>query len=392
MRPDLIGEDPQVLNLWKLGAALTGEMPLDTPIKSLMVYNSNPAIMISEQDKVLAGLAREDLFTVVSEHFITDTAKYADILLPATTQVEQEDIMFSWGHLYLSYNNKAIAPIGEAVSNTELFRRLAKLMGFGDDPYFTRSDEQMIAESVIWDNPALEGITLDELKKKGYMRLNKPAPDVYAPHAEGGFHTPSGKTEIKASAAAGGNFVVPLFRQGYGGKQIGGAVDSVPHYIPPRESPQTNPELAAHFPLSLISPKSHAFLSSSFGNMERQKSYSKDVRLVMHPHDAEPRSIVSGQNVRVFNGRGAFVAKVDVSEDILPGVVAAPAGFWRDKERANTVHAITSPNWADLGAAPTFSDLLVEVETIQQPRLSKGLIHDACSHRQLPALPLHRMR
>ena len=367
MRPDLLPEgEPQVLNLWKLGQALCGEHRLPTPIRSLMVYNSNPLITCPEQDKMLQGLEREDLFTVVSEHFVTDTAKYADIVLPATTQVEQEDIMFSWGHLYISYNNRAVEPLGEAVSNTELFRRLAKAMGFDDDPFFTRTDEELIEQSVLWDSPMLEGITLELLKGHGFARLNLPLADRYAPHAAGEFKTPSGKCEFKSSAAAGGNFVLPLFRQGYDGQQSGEPVDPLPHYIAPNESLHTARDLAARYPLSLVSPKSHAFLSSSFGNMPRQQRHARDQTLVMHPDDAKARLLTSGQKARIFNGRGAFEAIVTVTDDVMRGVVLAPVGYWRSELFANraTVHAVTSSAYADLGRAPTFSDILVEVEAM----------------------------
>ena len=370
MRPDLLPEgEPRVLNLWKLGQALTGELPLDPPIKSLMVYNANPVITTPEQDKVLRGLEREDLFTVVSEQFLTDTARYADIVLPATTQVEQEDIMFSWGHLYLSYNHKAIEPLGEAVSNSELFRRLARTMGFDDDPFFCRDDAQMIGESLVWDSPLLEGIALKDVMDRGYVRLNVPASDDYAPHAEGKFHTPSGRCEFRAAAAEGGNFVIALFRQGYDGQQLGDAVDPVPNYIPPNESTATRPDLASDFPLSLVSPKSHAFLSSTFANMERQAEHTGQQSLVMHSHDAQHRSLRSGQKVRVFNKRGAFEAMVTVTDDVAPGVVMAPVGYWRSKDFANrsTVHSVTSSAYADLGAAPTFSDVLVQVEPAGTP-------------------------
>ena len=159
MRPDLQPEKMRVLNSWRLGPALTGELGFDPPIKSLFVYNANPMAMVTEQTKLEKGLERDDLFTVVSEHFLTDTARYADIVLPATTQLEQKDIMFSWGHLYLSYNNAAIEPLGEAVPNTELFRRLAKAMGI-EDPSFYRTDDEMIEASLDWTNPVLQGITL----------------------------------------------------------------------------------------------------------------------------------------------------------------------------------------------------------------------------------------
>ena len=161
-RPDWIPEGTPVINQWRLGPALLGE--LDHKINSLFVYNSNPAVVAPEQDKILRGLARDDLFTVVSEHFITDTARYADIVLPATTQLEQFDLMFSWGHLYLTLNEPAIEPLGEAVPNTELFRRLAGAMGF-DDPFWRRTDEVMAQDALDWSSPVLEGIDLDSLRQ-----------------------------------------------------------------------------------------------------------------------------------------------------------------------------------------------------------------------------------
>ena len=362
MRPDLLPEEPRVLNQWKLGAALTGAMALDPPIRSLMVYNANPVVMVPEQDSVVQGLKREDLFTVVSDHFLTDTARFADIVLPATTQAEQEDIMFSWGHFYLSYNNAAVAPLGEAVPNTELFRRLAAAMGF-DDPVFRRSDAEQIQDAMMWDAPAMAGITLDRLKRDGYARLNLPSADDYAPHAEGNFPTPSGKCELRSSIAENGNFVVALFRQGYDGQQSGEPVDPVPHYIPPQESVQTNPELAKRYPLSLITPKSHAFLSSSFGNLPQQRRQAGEQAVTLHPDDAATFGIISGDRIRISNDRGAFEALAIVSDDIRQGVVVAPVGYWRSLSRSNsTVHALTSTRYADLGNAPTFSDNLVTVE------------------------------
>jgi len=192
LRPDLIRPGTRVINQWRLGPALTGELGLTPPIKALFVYNCNPVVVVPEQDKIVAGLSREDLFTVVSEQFPTDTTDFADIVLPATTQLEQFDIMYSWGHLYLSLNMPAIPPLGEAVSNTELFRRLAARMGF-DEPHFKRSDEQMARDALDWSAPALEGIDLDRLKRSGYARLNVGAPSRSARHAEGKFPTPSGK-------------------------------------------------------------------------------------------------------------------------------------------------------------------------------------------------------
>jgi anaerobic selenocysteine-containing dehydrogenase len=362
MRPDLQPEKMRVLNSWRLGAVLTGELGFDPPIKALFVYNANPMAMVTEQAKLEKGLEREDLFTVVSEHFLTDTAKYADIVLPATTQLEQKDIMFSWGHLYLSYNNPAIEPLGEAVPNTELFRRLAKAMGI-TDPSFFRSDDEMIEASLDWTNPALQGITLEDVKTKGYARLTVPAVDDWAPHREGNFPTPTGKCEFKSTITGGGNFVVPLFRQGYNGDQDGTPVDALPHYIPPNENPQTTPALAKRYPLSLITPKSHAFLNSNYGNLPAQIAQAGEEQSVfLHPNDAEPRGIVAGAPIRVFNDRGAFEAFASISPDVMPGVVMAPAGYWhRSNRKGATVHALTPPAYADLGRAPTFSDVLVQV-------------------------------
>ncbi|MET0257759.1 MAG: molybdopterin-dependent oxidoreductase [Methylobacterium sp.] len=362
MRPDLQPEAMRVVNAWRLGPALAGDLPAGPPIRALFVYNANPMAMVSQQEKMEAGLAREDLFTVVSEHFVTDTARYADILLPATTQLEQADIMFSWGHLYLSYNNPAIAPLGEAVSNTELFRRLARALAI-DDPFFYRSDEEMIEQSMDWSSPVLDGITLENLKTAGFLRLNLPAAGEWAPHRDGNFPTPSGKCEFRSSLADGGNFVVPLFRQGYGGDQAGEAVDPLPHYVRPNESPTTAPALAAKYPLSLISPKSHAFLNSNYGNLPAQTAQAGEEQAVLlHPEDASARGIDAGTPIRVFNDRGTFEAFATLSPDVMRGVVVAPAGYWqRSNRRGATVHALTPSAFADLGRAPTFSDILVEV-------------------------------
>jgi anaerobic selenocysteine-containing dehydrogenase len=361
MRPDWIKPGTRVLNQWRLGPALTSEEPLDPPIKSLFVYNSNPAIVVPEQEKIIQGLESADLFTVVSEQFLTDTARYADIVLPATTQLEQFDLMFSWGHLYLSLNQQAIAPLGESVSNTELFRRLARTMGF-DDRQWQRSDEEMAVDVLDWANPALQGITMDLLKEKGWARLNVGTPDTYAPHSNGNFLTPSRKCEFKASMAAGGNFVLPLFRQGSNEFQAGEPVDPLPTYVPPNESPATNARLAAKYPLNIISPKSHAFLNSSYGNLPRQLHYAGEQIVLVNPMDALARNVGEGSPVRIFNDRGSFEAIAKVSSDVMPGVVVAPLGYWRSLSRtAATVNALSPSAFADLGRAPTFSDTLVEV-------------------------------
>ena len=365
MRPEWIKPGTRVLNQWKLGAALTGELKLDPPIQSLFVYNANPMVVAPEQAKIVEGLAREDLFTVVSEHFVTDTARYADIVLPATTQMEQYDIMFSWGHFYLSLNQRAIAPRGEAVPNTELFRRLAAAMGF-DDRFFKRSDEQMAVESLDWSSPALAGISMEHLEREGYARLKVGTPDTYAPHAQGNFPTPSGKVELKASMAAGGNFVLPLFRQGSNEFQDGTAVDPLPTYIPPQESSDTNKTLAAKYPLNILTPKNHAFLNSGYANIARQLGHAGEQYVMIHPSDARARGIAEGEWIEVFNDRGRFQAEAQVSDEVRPGVVVSPLGYWASvSPGGRSANVVNASRYADLGRGPTFSDTLVEVRRVE---------------------------
>jgi anaerobic selenocysteine-containing dehydrogenase len=361
-RADLIPPGTRVINQWQLGAALTGSLPLDPPIRALFVWNSNPLVVAPDQLRLIEGLKREDLFTVVSEHFLTDTARHADLVLPATTQVEQLDLMFSWGHLYLTLNQPALPPQGEAISNSELFRRLARLMGI-DDPFFQRSDGQIIEDAIDWTAPAMQGVTLDLLKAQGWARLNLPKADAYAPHADGGFPTPSGKVELKASMAAGGNFVLPTFRQGYNGHQDGSPVPALPTWVPPNESGRE--AAASAFPLAMMSPKSHAFLNSTYANHRRQLAREGEQKLFLHPVDAAARGIADGEAVRVRNGRGSFVAVARLGEDTVPGVVIAPMGYWLATSRAQATPAALNPTaFADLGRAPTFSDNRVEVERV----------------------------
>ena len=228
---------------------MTGKLELKPSIKALFVYNCNPVVAVPDQQSVITGLSRKDLFTVVSEQFMTDIADFADILLPATTQLEQFDVMWSWGHLYISVNNPAIAPLGEAIPNVELFRRLAARMGF-DEECFRRDDEQIARDAIDWSSPVLEGVTLDDLKRNGYARLKLGSPDNFAPHACGNFPTESGKTELLSSLASSGNFVVPLFRQGSTASQASEPVDPLPSYEASPESPH-----AARYPLNLIFPE-----------------------------------------------------------------------------------------------------------------------------------------
>jgi anaerobic selenocysteine-containing dehydrogenase len=352
-KPEWIQPGTRVINQFRVGPALTGDLDLDPPVMGLFVYNSNPVIVSTGQRQTVAGLGREDLFTVCSEQFMTDTARFADIVLPATTQLEQFDLMFSWGHLYLSLNLPAIEPLGEALPNVEQFRRLAQRMGYTDD-WFSMSDEEMAEASLDWSAPALEGITLKRLKEEGWCRLNLPGPDEYAPHAEGGFPTPSGKVEFRSSMAEGGNFVVPVFREMYNEDQPGEPVDPLPTYIGAADDPD--------HPLYLLSPKSHAFLNSQYGNMRHQRRVQGDQALLVHPDDAAARGISDGAEVRVFNHHGEFRAFAQLTDDVARGVTISPLGQWlRNGGMDGTVNAVTRQEFADLGNAPTFSDTRVEV-------------------------------
>ena len=361
-RPDFIKEGTQVVSAIQFGAALLGETDLKTPIKSVMFYNANPVSQAPESNKIVEGLSRDDMFVVTAEHFITDTASYSDIILPATMAAEMDDMILSWGHFYLTYNQKAIEPPGETASNAEIFRRLAKLFGF-DDPQFQRSDVQMVEDTINWDAPAMQGITMEDFKRDGYAHLNVGTPDTRLPHAKGNFPTPSGKAELKTSAAAGGNFVAGPFRQCYDGFQGGEHVDAVPSYVPCKERPETNPALAATYPLNIVTPKSHGFLNSCYANEAHKVKGQGEQFVLVNPKDAARRGIEDGQYIRVFNERGEFHGDARVTDDTLPGVVVASLGYWRSRNRGGgAVNVISSDRFINLGHGPTLSDNLVQVE------------------------------
>ena len=237
-RPDLIPEGTRVVSNLQIGRALTGEMKLDPPILSMMCWNSNPVTQAPETDKIVEGLMREDLFMVSAEHFISDTASYADILLPATMGAEMEDMILSWGHLYLTYNTKCAEAPGEAIPNNEIFRRLAARLGF-EEENFKWTDTECLEHYVDWSAPACEGIDLQYMREHGFARLKVGTPDDRAPHREGNFPTPTGKCMLKVEGAT--NFVAPPFRQMYEGFQPGEALDPLPDYLGPRESHTNDP-------------------------------------------------------------------------------------------------------------------------------------------------------
>ncbi|NIN34574.1 MAG: molybdopterin oxidoreductase family protein [Gammaproteobacteria bacterium] len=359
-RPDWIPEGTQVVSILQLGRALTSEQNLRTPIKSVMTWNTNPVTQSPEADKVVKGLEREDIFHVAADHFISDTASYADIVLPAAMGAEMEDIILSWGHLYLTYNAKCIDAPGEALPNNEIFRRLAEKMGYDEDR-LKWSDTECLEHFIDWDAPACEGANLDYMREHGFFRLNVGTKDDRCPHKEGNFPTETGKCHFRVDGAK--NFVAPPFRQMYEGMQPGQDIDPLPDYLPPYERPETNPELAKKYPLNIVTPKSHAFLNSCYANMESKQKEQGDQFLLINPADAKSRGVKDGSNVRVFNDRGAFEGVAKVTDDVNEGVCVATLGYWRQLNKG-TVNITSSAEFCEMGNAPTFFDNLVQIEAV----------------------------
>ena len=360
-RPDLIPEGTRVVNALQLGRALLGEnIDKNLPIKSMMCWNANPVTQSPETEKIVEGLQREDLFLVSAEHFISDTASYADILLPASMGAEHEDIILSWGHLYLTYNEKCLEAPGEAKPNYEIFRLLAKKFGFNEDQ-FTWSDDECLENYVDWNAPACNGIDLNYLKQNGYARLDVGTKDNRVPHKEGNFPTPSGKCQLILRDV--NNFVAAPFRQMYEGFQPGQPLPALPDYVPPRESPEDNKKLAEKYPLNVISPKSHAFLNSCYANMEGKQKTQGDQFVLMNKVNAKQRNINDGDMVKVFNNRGSYEGVLRLTDDVNPGIIVSTLGYWRQHNKG-TVNSISSAEFANMGNAPTFSDNLVEVAKV----------------------------
>ncbi len=334
-------EEPEVrsINMVRLGEALT-DATLDPPVRALVVYDSNPATIAPDQNRVVRGLARDDLFTVVLEQFVTDTARYADWVFPATTQAEHLDLIAPYGSRYLTLNLPAIAPRGEACSNSEFFRRLAHRMGFGE-PYLHASDEDLVRLVLDSRHPALAGITYERLRREGWAPLNLPDPRL--PFAEGKFPTPSGKCEL------------------YSETMLAQGMDPLPGWVE-----TTRPaEEAAKYPLHFMSPKwNRYFVNSSHANQPRLEAAAGRPSLRIHPEDAAARGIADGDAVRVFNARGTVALAAQVTDAMQPGVVILLHGWWASRIGGSSANALTSEVLADLGGGSTLHDQWVEVEKL----------------------------
>jgi anaerobic selenocysteine-containing dehydrogenase len=340
-RDDLRPRQARELDMKRLGQGLL-EID-DPPVGALFVYASNPAASAPQQTKVLRGLARNDLFTVVVEHFMTDTARYADIVLPATMATEHQDLLIAYGHLYLSWNEAAAPPPGECLPSTEIFRRLARTMGL-DTPALYDSDEAMARQLLSGGHASLAGITFEELQARGWMRLSYP--DPFLPFADA-FPTASGKLEFLSDRMA----------------QSG--LDPVAGYTPSHETSQRDTALAREHPLALVTPADHYFLNSIFANVPEQQRRSGVATLLIHPDDAAPRQIAAGDEVRVANARGAFFAVADVSDRIRPGVVASTKGRWPGCSKGGaTINATVDERDSDMGGGAVYHDNRVRVEKV----------------------------
>ena len=338
-RDDLRPPGTRTLSMTRLGEGLLEVR--EPPVKALFIYGSNPLASVPHQSKIRRGLQRPDLFTVVAEHFRTDTVEYADIVLPATMQLEHADLQIAYGHLYVSWNEPAVSPPGECMSSAEMFRRLARRMGL-DIPCLYDSDDEIARQILDSGHPALRGITLDELKARGWMRLNYPEP--FVPFADG-FPTDSGKLEFVSQ------------------RMTKAGLDPLAGYTPPYEAAQRDTPLAERYPLALIAGADHYFLNSLFANIPGPMKRSGPPVIRIHPDDARGRGLETGHEARVFNDRGAFVARVEVTDRVRRGVVASTKGRWPGSVKGgSTVNATVDERDSDMGGGAVFHDNRVEVE------------------------------
>jgi anaerobic selenocysteine-containing dehydrogenase len=324
------------VNMVQIGRALNHST--NPPIHALFVYNSNPAVIAPDQNQVIKGLEREDLMTVVLEHFVTDTARYADYVLPATTQLEHWDLMDSWGQTYINLNQPVISPRGESKSNTEIFRTLAKAMEF-QEPYFYESDLDIIKQTLKSKHPYMKGITLESLMENGWARLALPTP--WMPHVNGNFATASGKCEFFTKDATKMN------------------ISPLPEYKP---VVYTSEELKK-YPLQLMSIKSTSnFLNTSHANVKHLLTREGTFYLDLHKQDADARGVSDGDQVNVYNDHGKVTATARIKNKVRQGIVCMPQGFWPSLLKGgSSVNALTNDRLTDIGDGSALQETRVEV-------------------------------
>jgi anaerobic selenocysteine-containing dehydrogenase len=320
----------------QIGRALNcGLVGNDAPLMGLFMIGVNAMVSLPSTELVRKGLQRDDLFTVVHEQFLTDTARYADIVLPATTQLEAVDVVPSWGHMYVGWNEPAIAPVGESVSNSELHRRLARAMGFTEPALF---DDDLTALRA-----ALPMIDLDALRHDGWVKV--PYPHDGRPWAEGGFPTPSGKVELRCdSLAAAGHAALPTY------------------------TPASEWSGASRFPYMLLTPKQHGrFLNSSYSHLPKHGPLEGTPVVELHPDDAAALQLTEGRCVRVWNDRGAVEVPVKLSQRVRPGVVSIPWGWWSAQHQLNgdgdgqVANSLTNDAQTDWGGGVAYYDTMVAI-------------------------------
>lgn len=334
---ETIPRNTRTVSMIQIGRVLN-DPSMKPGIHAMFVYNSNPAVIAPDQNKVIKGLERDDLLTVVLEHFMTDTARYADYIFPATTQLEHWDLLDSWGQTYINLNEPALEPRGQSKPNSEFFRLLAKEMGY-EEEYLFESDLDIIKQTLNSSHEYMKGISFDSLRKTGWARLA--LPEKWMPHAKGNFGTPSGKCEFYSASqqAAGGTFL--------------------PEYKPVEYSA----EELEKYPLHLLTVKSSKnFLNSSHANVDRLRRSEGKFRLDIHPRDAEARGISDGDPIRVFNQYGEVVLAAQVGEKVRPGVVCMPQGFWKSLvEGGSTANALTRDLLTDMGRGAALHESRVEI-------------------------------
>ena len=342
MRPDLERAggrpEPRTLNMSLLGEILTApHAGADTGpgVHALINWNCNPLVTVPNAELIRQGLERDDLFTVVHEQFLTDTARYADIVLPATMQIETDDVVLPWGHLWIGWNGAAVDPPGETCSNTEMFRRIAAAMGYTEPALF---DDDL---TLLRD--ALPTLDLAELRKVGWVRA--PYPDDGRPFGDGHFDTPSGRAHLASDV---------LERMGQ---------PRVPVYVAPREGPGGDPGLLERFPLQLLTPKHHSrFLNSSYSDLPKHGPAEGGPFVELVAADADARGLVDGAVARVWNDRASVSVPVRITERLRPGVVAIPFGWWsRHHPDGRVANSLTNDTLTEWGGGVAYSDTLVQV-------------------------------